>query len=77
MTIREAADLEFLLQGVPLPAGRLELADYARGRDHAGLARLFTRLPEREYETLNEVAMELVLQSPRFPEPDPHDPRGG
>lgn len=75
MTIRETGDLEALLEGMPLPARRLELADYARRRDHAGLAGLIGRLPEREYESLDEVAQELVLREAHLIERDPHDPR--
>ena len=75
MTIREAADLQALLEGVRLPADKSELADYARVRDHAGLARLIGELPEREYTTLVEVAEDLVLLHPHLVEPDPHDPR--
>jgi hypothetical protein len=75
MTIREADDLGALLEGVPLPARKRELVGYARRRDHAGLALLIGKLPEREYDSLDEVAQELVLRESHLIERDPHDPR--
>jgi hypothetical protein len=75
VTIREVAELQVLLEGVPLPAGKQELIDYARRHDRSALARLLERLPEREYKSLDEVGEELVKVQPEWPKPDPHEPR--
>ena len=69
-----AAEIQVLLEGVPLPAGKRELIRYALGEnaDHAALA-LLESLPEREYRALDEVgeALEPVqpTRSTRLPEP--------
>ena len=50
------AELQVLLEGVPLPASRQELLDRAR-REGAGPAELalLEGLPDREYSSLDEV----------------------
>ena len=75
MTIREVAELQVLLEGVPLPAGKQELIDHARRHDRTALARLLERLPEREYKSLDEVGEELVKVQPQWPQPARREPR--
>jgi hypothetical protein len=74
VSIREAAQLQVLLEGVPLPAGKQELIEYAREQDDHRLAGLLERLPDREYGSLDEVGEELVQVQPERANPDPHRP---
>jgi hypothetical protein len=59
------AELQVLLEGVPLPAGKQELLDYARDQDAspAQLA-LLEGLPERGYSSLDEVGETLQPVQP-------------
>ena len=75
MTIREVAELQVLLEGVPLPAEKQELIEYAREQNDHRLAGLLERLDDREYGSLDEVGEELVQVQPERPRPDPHQPR--
>ena len=64
------AELQVLLEGVPLPASRQELLDRAR-REGAGPAELalLEGLPDREYSSLDEVGEALLpVQPAREPE---------
>ena len=79
------AELQVLLEGVPLPAPRQELLDHAR-REHAGPAALalLEGLPDREYSSLDEVGETLLpVQPTREPEglarpaPESGEPPGG
>ena len=73
-TIQRAAELQALLEGVPLPARKRELVDYARREDeHA--ARELDALPERQYPSLDEVGEELVHVQPRRRPRPPEVPR--
>jgi Protein of unknown function (DUF2795) len=80
---QRAAELQGLLEGIALPAGRDELIAYARGQD-ASAARDLSSLPDREYRSLDEVGEALSPvqpQSPSSPPPTPHEesdlPPGG
>jgi hypothetical protein len=75
VSIREAAQLQVLLEGVPLPAEKRELIDYAREQDDHRLAGLLERLPDREYGSLDEVGEQLVPVQPERPSPDSDQPR--
>jgi Protein of unknown function (DUF2795) len=75
VSIREVAQLQVLLQGVPLPAEKRELIEYARGQDHEGLAGLLERLPDREYKSIDEVGEELAPVQPERPNPYEEHPR--
>ena len=75
MSTREVAELQVLLEGVPLPAGKQELIEYARDQDDHRLAGLLERLADREYGSLDEVGEELVPVQPERQSPDPHQPR--
>ena len=74
MDRRDVAELQALLEGVPLPAGKQALMDYARAHDRARLARLLARLPEREFRSLDDVGEALLPVQPERPRPDPHEP---
>ncbi len=75
MTTREVAELQVLLEGVPLPAGKQELVKYANRQETGGVASLLERLPDREYGSLDEVGEELLHVQPEWAQPDPHEPR--
>jgi hypothetical protein len=74
-----AAELQTLLEGVALPAEKPELLEYAvqQGADPAFIAALHG-LPERTYESIDEVGEQLVhVQPPRSPGvPAPHEESG-
>ena len=64
------AELQVVLEGVSLPAGKQQLLDHARREDGgaAGLA-LLEGLPDREYSSLDEVGEALLpVQPSRQPE---------
>lgn len=69
------AELQVLLEGVPLPAGKAALLRYARGEhaDAASIA-LLEALPEREYVSIDEVAEALHPVQPGPPRPQAHEP---
>ena len=77
------AELQTVLEGVPLPAGKRELIDYARAQDGDALLGLLSRLPDREYRSLDEVGEALVPVQPnvegepRRPHPESGEPPGG
>ena len=85
MKTQLAAALQSLLEGVPLPATRRELLDYARRQPGGGaLARELERVPERSYRSLDEVGEALAPVQPRqerqqaaVPQPESGDPPGG
>lgn len=71
----EVAMVQSLLEGVPLPASRDELIDYAGQQgDHVPLG-LLERLPEREYKSLDEVGEALVPVQPDVATNGPPLPR--
>jgi hypothetical protein len=72
---RDAAELQVLLEGIPLPASKRELMAYARAQGGSELARLLERLPERKYRSLDEVGEELVPVQPDRSRSLPHEPR--
>jgi len=60
------AELQVLLEGVPLPAARGQLIDYAGGQDGGNnMVGLLSRLPDREYRSLDEVGEELAPVQPQ------------
>src|SRR5919204_1120390 len=75
---RLAAELQVLLEGVPLPAQKRELVEYARGQD-GDAARHLESLPDREYRSLDEVGEALAPVQPSRSQPDatvPHEESG-
>lgn len=83
MSSAHATELQVVLEGVPLPATKSELVEYARTQD-ADAARRLESLPDREYRSLDEVGEALAPVQPSRPEPEvavPHEesdaPPGG
>ena len=83
MSIARSAELQVALEGVPLPATKSELVEYARSQDEDAARRLES-LPDREYRSLDEVGEALAPVQPSRPEPEvavPHEesdaPPGG
>jgi hypothetical protein len=63
---QRAAELQALLEGVPLPASRSDLVAYAAAQeDGDGFRADLESLPDRPYSALDEVGEELVAVQPR------------
>jgi Protein of unknown function (DUF2795) len=80
MGTASSAQLKVLLVGIELPAEKPALLEYAvRQRAEPQLIDALQSLPEREYESLDEVAEEFVrVQPPRIPATPraPHEESG-
>lgn len=76
MDFAAVAELQVLLEGVPLPTERSSLIGYAthEGATWQQLA-LLRQLPERKFDNIDEVAEELVRVQPRLEHEVPHSPR--
>jgi hypothetical protein len=76
MEMLDVAVLQTLLEGVDLPADKDDLIRYAE-REGATPSQLgmLQRLPDREFETIDETAEELVSVQPRREDEVPHEPR--
>jgi hypothetical protein len=70
------AELQVLLEGVPLPNERSSLLRYARS-EGATLEQIamLRQLPERRFDNIDEVAEELVSVQPPFEREEPGPPR--
>lgn len=76
METSRAAELQVLLEGVPLPAGKAQLLAYAVQQRADPLAiEALGSLPDREYASLDEVAEELLHVQPKREEEAPQAPR--
>lgn len=76
MNLARAAELQVMLEGVPLPARREQLLDYARRQDAKSLQlEALRRLPGRLYSSLDEVGEQLVRVQPPRDRDEPHRPR--
>lgn len=71
---QRAAELQVVLEGVPLPAKKQQLLDYARQQDESVLGDL-QRLPDREYSSLDEVGEALAPVQPERRPPHTQKPR--
>jgi hypothetical protein len=83
-SFQRAAELQGLLEGVPLPATRRELFHYAAKQPGGETFRAeLERLPERQYVSLDEVGEALVSVQPdssggaREPRAESGPPPGG
>lgn len=82
MDTQRAAEIQVLLEGVPLPASRQMLIEYAAREDAAAVAEL-RALPDEEYRRLDDVGSALLGPSasprvePRLPQPESGAPPGG
>ena len=76
MDTSRAAELQVLLEGVPLPATKDQLLEYAvRQRAEPHFLEALRSLPEREYASLDEVGEELLHVQPSSPPGPPPRPR--
>ena len=74
MDTRRAAELQALLEGVPLPAHKQELVAYARSQGDPAAEEL-SSLPDREYRSLDDVGEALAPVQPRRSQPEAALPR--
>jgi hypothetical protein len=60
-----AAVAQVVLEGIPLPAGKKEIVEYARGQSApATVLAALERIPEQEYERLDAVGEAIVPREP-------------
>jgi hypothetical protein len=70
------AELQVLLEGVPLPAAKNVLLDYARRQDaDPDALALLESLPNRDYGSLDDVGETLHPVQPAFPRRQPKQPK--
>jgi hypothetical protein len=70
------AELQVVLEGVPLPASKRELVDYARREDaRPGLLALLQALPDGQYGSIDEVGETLHPVQPTWPRVQEDGPR--
>ncbi len=70
------AELQVLLEGAPLPNERSTLVKYALSQGaRAEQLSMLERLPERRFETIDEVAEELLRVQPQVEDEDAPQPR--
>jgi hypothetical protein len=70
------AELQVLLEGVPLPNDRSSLVRYAtREGATGGQIAMLQRLPDRRFDNIDEVAEELAPVQPEREHEVPHVPR--
>src|SRR5690349_14131175 len=71
-----AAELQVLLEGVPLPARKPQLLAYAREHDaDERMLNVLRGLPEREYAYLDEVGETVARVQPERKREQPQPPR--
>jgi hypothetical protein len=76
MDSRAAIELKTLLAGVALPAEKPRLLEHAvRQRAEPQLLAALQSLPDRQYESLDEVVEELLQMQPNRPGSPPPDPQ--
>ena len=83
MNAQRVSEIQALLEGVPLPASRSMLVEYAAAEDRQAAALLEQRLPDQEFDHLDHVG-ELLLGGIRppyaatpLPVPESGKPPGG
>jgi hypothetical protein len=82
--LSQVAELQVLLEGVPLPNERSSLVRYARHEGASGQQiAMLQRLSDRRYDNIDEVAEELAGVQPEYrheappPREQSGDPPGG
>lgn len=76
MSAQTSSLVQAVLEGVDLPATRRELIDYARRqRDGGTAASALERIPDREYESLDDVGEALAPAQPDRSSPQASAPR--
>ncbi|HZQ83112.1 MAG TPA: DUF2795 domain-containing protein [Gaiellaceae bacterium] len=73
MNSQRAAQVQVVLEGIPLPATKSDLIAYARAQDPAVVSDL-EGLPDELFRRLDEVG-ELLMRVPSAPKPGPRLPR--
>ena len=72
----DVAELQVLLEGVPLPNELSSLLRYALHEGASGeQIALLQRLPDRRFDTIDEVAEALMRVQPAYEHEEPHSPR--
>jgi uncharacterized protein DUF2795 len=74
VSFQRAAEIQVVLEGIRLPATRDELVRYAAQYDITAAAEL-ERIPDREYERIDDVGEQLAPTSPQPPSPRPAAPK--
>jgi hypothetical protein len=75
VSFQRVAELQVLLEGVPLPATRRQLIEYAsRQSGGASFTRELRQLQDREFRSLDEVGEELAAVQPNHRRRQPHAP---
>jgi hypothetical protein len=73
--LSRVVELQVVLEGISLPAERAELLDYAAQQGATPLQiGMLHWLPEREFDTIDEVAETLVRVQPAREQEVPHSP---
>ncbi|MFL5953381.1 MAG: DUF2795 domain-containing protein [Gaiellaceae bacterium] len=81
MNSQRSAEIQVVLEGVKLPATRDQLVRYAALHDAEASAEL-ARIPDREYDSIDEVGEALYPTEPlhreeeRLPRPESGEPPG-
>jgi hypothetical protein len=82
MNLQRAAEIQVLLEGITLPATREQLVQYAAQEDAESAVEL-ERIPDRTYQSIDEVGEELaptrphLLAAEHLPHPESGAPPGG
>jgi hypothetical protein len=82
MNFQRVAEIQVVLEGVPLPATRAELIEYAK-REDGDAALVLREIPDREYDRLDAVGEALKRTAPGrreqtpLPQPESGKPPGG
>jgi Protein of unknown function (DUF2795) len=76
MSFQEAALVQAVLEGTPLPASRSELIEYVQEQEGGEfVVDALLRLPDREYAALDEVGEALAPVQPSRDRRRAHEPR--
>lgn len=71
----KVAELQVVLEGVPLPNERSSLVRYAVHQGATGeQIALLQALPERRFDNIDEVAEQLAPVQPPYEHEEPHEP---
>ena len=73
MNTQRTSEIQAVLEGVPLPASKKQLLDYARAQDGSIVTDL-EGLPDQDFDRLDQVA-ELLTMRPSAPKPEQDLPR--
>ena len=72
----DVAELQTVLEGIGLPAEKSELIQYAAAQRATPVQfGMLARLPDQEFDTIDEVAECLMRVQPEYEDEVPHAPR--